>query len=214
MGPLHKTTVYTYMHAVPWISPFYLYFTLQAGYLDEQLSKTNSNYPYIALVQMDHSINMFLVIEREIVCETKSVFNSLQVFLASYFALLFIQNSSEDSFYFLNVTFFFAQEVVWRRIQGQYRRSNLWNSQLSKEQSSLLFELQGIIAHSTILLSIMLWVPRLLTHTYVPLPHLQYEKVLKPGNENEAVKVGMHWSKVALHTPCICNFSFFLLACR
>ena len=79
----------------------YLYFTLQAGYLDEQLSKTNSNYPYIALVQMDHSINMFLVIEREIVCETKSVFNSLQVFLASYFALLFIQNSSEDSLYFL-----------------------------------------------------------------------------------------------------------------
>ena len=77
MGALHKTTVYTYMHAVPWISPYdmytNLYFTLQAGDLDEQLSKTNSNYPYIAVVQMDYSINMFLVIEREIVCETKSV---------------------------------------------------------------------------------------------------------------------------------------------
>ena len=138
------------------------------------------------------------------------------MFLASYFALLFIQNSSEDSFYFLNVTFFFAQEVIWRRIQGQYQRSNLWNSQLSKEQSSLLFELQDIIARSTILLSIMLWVPHFLTHAYVPLPHLQYEKVLKiwkPGNENEAVKVGMHWSQVALHIPCTCNFSFFLLTC-
>ena len=62
-----------------------LYFTLQAGDLDEQLSKTNSNYPYIAVVQMDYSINMFLVIEWEIVCETKSVLNSIQVLLASYF---------------------------------------------------------------------------------------------------------------------------------
>ena len=62
-----------------------LYFTLQAGDLDEQLYKTNSNYPYIAVVQMDYSINMSLVIEREIVCETKSVLNSIQVLLASYF---------------------------------------------------------------------------------------------------------------------------------
>ena len=163
---------------------------------------------------MDHSINMFLVIEREIVCETKSVFNSLQVFLASYFAFTIYPKLLRGLFLFFKRYIFFTQEVVWRRIGGQCRRSNLWNSQLSKEQSSLLFELQGIIVRSTIiiLLSIMLWVPRFLTHAYVPFPHLQYEKVLKiwkPGNENEAVKVRMHWSKVALHTPYTCNFSPF-----
>ena len=164
---------------------------------------------------MDHSINMFLVIQREMyVCETKSVFNSLQVFLASYFAFTIYPKLLRGLFLFFKRYIFFTQEVVWQRIGGQCRRSNLWNSQLSKEQSSLLFELQGIIVHSTIiiLLSIMLWVPRFLTHAYVPFPHLQYEKVLKiwkPGNENEAVKVRMHWSKVALHTPCTCNFSPF-----
>ena len=49
------------------------------------MAETAINHPYIAIVQMDFSINMFLVIEREVVCQTKSVFNSIQVLLASYF---------------------------------------------------------------------------------------------------------------------------------
>ena len=38
-----------------------------------------------ALMQMDYTINMFLVVEREIVCSVKSVFQAVKVVLASYY---------------------------------------------------------------------------------------------------------------------------------
>ena len=34
---------------------------------------------------MDYTINMFLVVEREIVCSVKSVFQAVKVLLASYY---------------------------------------------------------------------------------------------------------------------------------
>ena len=43
------------------------------------------NYPYIAVINMDFSMNMFLVVEREIVCNIKSVFQAVQLLLAAYY---------------------------------------------------------------------------------------------------------------------------------
>ena len=61
------------------------YFTLQEENLDEQVAEKNINYPYIAVVSMDFSVNMFLVIEREIVCSVKSVFQAVQLLLSAYY---------------------------------------------------------------------------------------------------------------------------------
>ena len=52
--------------------------------MDEQIEQTPFNHPYIAVVQMDFAINMFLVIEREVVCDVSSVFRAVKVLLASY----------------------------------------------------------------------------------------------------------------------------------
>ena len=61
-----------HMHAFSlWRSPDALlfYFTLQEENLNEQIAETNLNYPYtIAVISMDFSVNMFLVVERETVC--------------------------------------------------------------------------------------------------------------------------------------------------
>ena len=47
------------------------YFTLQEENLDEQIAEKNINYPYIAVVTMDFSVNMFLAVECEVVCTKK-----------------------------------------------------------------------------------------------------------------------------------------------
>ena len=58
---------------------------LQEGDLDEQIAQTPFNDPYIAVVQTDCALDMFLVIERKVVCKVRSVFQAVKVLLASYF---------------------------------------------------------------------------------------------------------------------------------
>ena len=52
----HTCMLYHDYHISPSDMYTNVYFTLQADDLDEQLAKTNSNYPYIAIVQMDYSV--------------------------------------------------------------------------------------------------------------------------------------------------------------
>ena len=59
-------------------------FTLQEENLDEQVAEKNINYPYIAVVTMDFSVNMFLAVEHEIVCSVDSVFQPVQLLLSTY----------------------------------------------------------------------------------------------------------------------------------
>ena len=47
--------------------------------------QTEFNHPYIAVIQMDYTINMFLVVEREIVYNVESVFQAVKVLLVSYY---------------------------------------------------------------------------------------------------------------------------------
>ena len=61
------------------------YFTLQEENLDKQVAEKNINHPYIAVVSMDFSVDMFLVVEREIVCSIKSVFQAVQLLLSAYY---------------------------------------------------------------------------------------------------------------------------------
>ena len=60
------------------------YFTLQEENLDEQVAEKNINHPYIAVVSMDFSVNMFLVVEREIVCSINISYPKL---LGAFFVL-------------------------------------------------------------------------------------------------------------------------------
>ena len=60
-------------------------FTLQEENLDEQVAEKNINYTYIPVINMDFSMNMFLVVEREIVCSIKSVFQAVQLLLSAYY---------------------------------------------------------------------------------------------------------------------------------
>ena len=53
--------------------------------LDEQVAEKNINHPYIAVVTMDFSVNMFLAVEREIVCSVDSVFQAVQLLLSAYY---------------------------------------------------------------------------------------------------------------------------------
>ena len=69
------------------VSVVFLCFTLKEHDLDEQIMQTKFNHPYIAVIEMDYTINMFLVVEREIVCSVKSVFQAVKVLLASYYLI-------------------------------------------------------------------------------------------------------------------------------
>ena len=61
------------------------YFTLQEKNLDEQVAEKNINHPYIAVVTIDFSVNMFLAVEREILCSVDSVFQAVQLLLSAYY---------------------------------------------------------------------------------------------------------------------------------
>ena len=81
---MHACIVYKrYPSDVLYFFCFTLY--MQEHDLDEQLAQTDFNHPYIAVIEMDYTINMFLVVEREIVCSVKSVFQAVKVLLASYY---------------------------------------------------------------------------------------------------------------------------------
>lgn len=62
-----------------------LYIMLQEGNLEDHIAATNINHPYIAVVSMDFSRDMFLVIEREIICKIKTVFQAVQMLLSSFY---------------------------------------------------------------------------------------------------------------------------------
>ena len=64
-------------------------FTLQPDNLDEQVAETPVNEPYVATdtVVMDSSITMFLVIERDIICDVKCVYEAIKTLLAVYYIL-------------------------------------------------------------------------------------------------------------------------------
>ena len=47
--------------------------------------QTEFNHPCIAVIQMDYTFNMFLVVEREIVYNVESVFQAVKVLLVSYY---------------------------------------------------------------------------------------------------------------------------------
>ena len=51
--------------------------------------QTEFNHPYTAVIQMDYTFNMFLVVEREIVYNVESVFQAVQVLLVSYYVFIY-----------------------------------------------------------------------------------------------------------------------------
>ena len=50
----------------------------------QQIAETNLNCPHIAVISMNFSVNMFLV-ECEIVCRVKSVFQAVQLLLSAHY---------------------------------------------------------------------------------------------------------------------------------
>ena len=57
----------------------------QASNLDEEVSRTPCNFSYIAVVQMDGAMDLFIVVEREVVCKVKSVLLAVKMLMASYY---------------------------------------------------------------------------------------------------------------------------------
>ena len=79
---IRATTVYI---VVKMMCYAILYIMLQEGNLEDHIAATNINHPYIAVVSMDFSRDMFLVIEREIICKIKTVFQAVQMLLSSFY---------------------------------------------------------------------------------------------------------------------------------
>jgi len=53
--------------------------------LNEQVQHLQVNYPYIAVVEMDTTIDLFLVAERVVVCQAKTVLQATQLLLAEFY---------------------------------------------------------------------------------------------------------------------------------
>jgi len=83
-----------------------LYIMLQEGNLEDHIAATNINHPYIAVVSMDFSRDMFLVIEREIICKIKTVFQAVQMLLSSFYVFnICYPNLLGSLFFLLSITF-------------------------------------------------------------------------------------------------------------